>query len=184
MRRANLGCGSDIRSGYVNVDSAKIPGVDVVADLALYPWPFRGGAFEEIQLVNVLEHLPNTVAAVEEIHRVAVAGARVVIRVPYWNCWQAAADPTHRQQFHQCSFDFFDPAKDFCRERPYYSHARFAIRRLDYWIPLWPSGRGWVRVSNGLIKALLGALAQYFNSIIWVLEFELEVLKGTNADSG
>ena len=31
--RLNLGCGNDIREGYVNIDSRKLPGVDKVLDL-------------------------------------------------------------------------------------------------------------------------------------------------------
>ena len=94
LRRLNPGSGSDIRSGYVNVDSARVPGVDVIAYLAVDRWPFSSDVFDEIQVINVLEHPPNTVAAVEEIYCVALHGGRVVVRIPYWSCWQVAADLT------------------------------------------------------------------------------------------
>ena len=38
--RLNLGCGRDVREGYVNVDSLRLSGVDVVTDLFKMPWPW------------------------------------------------------------------------------------------------------------------------------------------------
>jgi len=32
MKKLNLGCGNDIRQGYINLDVAKLDGVDVVWD--------------------------------------------------------------------------------------------------------------------------------------------------------
>ena len=76
-------------------------------------------------------------------------------------------------------FDFFEPVRKECRERPYYTRARFKISNTRFWIPLLPvgDGRGWVKVSNGLVKGLLSFLAMYLNNVICGLEFELIVLK-------
>ncbi len=30
MKKLNLGCGKDIRKGYINLDLKKLPGVDIV----------------------------------------------------------------------------------------------------------------------------------------------------------
>ncbi len=177
IRKVNLGCGNDARPGYVNVDIAPLPGVEVVADLSHPLWPFTDNAFEEILLINVLEHLPDVVRPVEELWRISKPGAKIHVRVPYWNCYQSAADPTHRHRFHQSTFDFFDPGRQGNRQRPYYSDARFKIQCVDYWLPLLPTGRGWVRVRNRLLKGILAALATYLNNVIWVLEFELAALK-------
>jgi len=99
--KLNLGCGTDIRPGYINVDVALLSGIDVVVDLSASPWPFRESVFDEIQMINVLEHLPGTIGAMEELHRISKPGGRIVIGVPYWNCWQSVADPTHKQRFQQ-----------------------------------------------------------------------------------
>src|SRR5436190_17862449 len=130
--KLHLGCGRDIRAGYVNVDSAALPGVDVVHDLSRFPWPFADAEAEELILQHVLEHLPDTIRVMEEIWRISAPGARVVIRVPYWNASDFITDPTHIRPFNEHTFDFFDPSHPRCQERSYYSAARFHIRRKTY----------------------------------------------------
>ena len=153
--------------------------MDVVHDLTKFPWPFGDNRFEEVRMINVLEHLPDLIRTMEEVWRVSMDGGRVMVRVPYWNCWQSIGDPTHLKRYHQQSFDFCDPQRKQCRERPYYTQARFKITNIDYWFPLAPigDGRGWVKISNGMVKGLLSFLAMYLNNVIWGLEFELIVLK-------
>jgi hypothetical protein len=85
-------------------------------------------------MINVLEHLPETIKTVEELHRIAAPGAKVTIRVPYWNSPDMITDPTHKANFNQHTFEYFDPAQRHCLERPYYSTARFRIQKIDYFI--------------------------------------------------
>jgi hypothetical protein len=37
--KLDLGCGTKKREGFVGVDSMTLPGVDVVVDLRITPWP-------------------------------------------------------------------------------------------------------------------------------------------------
>ena len=41
MKKLNLGCGTDIKKGYINLDVAKLDGVDVVHDINRLPLPFK-----------------------------------------------------------------------------------------------------------------------------------------------
>src|SRR5919109_476542 len=66
--RLNLGCGHDIREGYVNVDAAPLPGVDVVHDLNRLPLPFADERFDEVNCKDVLEHV-DYIPLLREIHR-------------------------------------------------------------------------------------------------------------------
>ena len=127
--KLNVGCGDDILDGYVNVDLAKRTGVDVVHDLTRFPWPLPSDHFKEVRVKDILEHLPDTIQTLEEVWRVSVAGAAVDIRVPYWNSRWAWMDPQHIRAFHEQTFDFFDPSKELCKQRPHYSHARL---KIDY----------------------------------------------------
>jgi len=54
-KRLNLGCGPDIREGFINVDARSLPGVDLVSDVRKLPFP--KSSISEIVAIDVLEHL-------------------------------------------------------------------------------------------------------------------------------
>ena len=66
--RLNVGCGTDVRPDWVNLDIAPLPGVDVVHDLNDLPLPFEDERFAEIECRDVLEHLDYT-RLLRELHR-------------------------------------------------------------------------------------------------------------------
>ena len=171
--RLNMGCGKDIRPGYVNVDVVALSGVDVVHDLNSFPYPFSSDSFDEIRCINVLEHLNDTVRVMEELHRICRNRGVVNIRVPYWNSHITHADPTHRRGFHKMQFEYFDPTRTACQNRPYYSSARFAISELNYFIRL----RGWRLIRSRAVKAMLELGATYFCNVIHHIDVVLTAVK-------
>lgn len=179
MRKLHLGCGFQILPGYVNLDKAAIPGVNVVHDLNQFPWPFADSEFDEILLSHVLEHLPHTLPAMEELWRISRSGAKVIIRVPFWNSFHAFRDPTHYRTFHNESFDFYDPEKHLCKQCSYYTHARFKLARMDYIISLCGGcdERGWYQISNRAFKWILERLAKYICGIIYFIDVDLVTIK-------
>lgn len=80
--KINLGCGPDIKSGYVNVDLRKP--CDVVCDLSKLPWPFQDSSADEILMLDFLEHFPYrlTESIIQEVWRILKPGAFVDIQVP------------------------------------------------------------------------------------------------------
>lgn len=126
-KKLNLGCGSDVRSGWVNLDSTRgIPGVDVVHDLNDMPLPFADATFESILAQDVLEHLADPVATLRELHRILQPGGRLTVRVPHFTSRNNHVDPTHRTQFAIEWFDFFVNGSQRRRERPYYFDFTFS----------------------------------------------------------
>ena len=180
LKRLNLGCGNEILESYVNADIVPLEGVDVICDLSRFPWPFQDGEFDEVRGKDVLEHLPDTIKVMEEIHRITKVGGKVFLSVPYWNCWEAVTDPTHIRQFNELTFEFFDPASSRCQRRPYYSTARFSIVRQGYGIvPFKPDFTipyisSYKVVYNSCLKKLLSLLANRFSNVIIGLELELK----------
>ena len=172
--RLHLGCGNEILPGWINHDLVELPGVDVVHDLDSYPWPFDDDRFEEVRLHHVLEHLSEPVRAIEELHRITRDGGTIEVRVPYWNSTDWASDPTHKTQFSEYSFDFFDPDTRHGRERPYYSTARFRIRSKTYWMK---PAAVYIPVRNEAARKVLSGLARHLGGVIWVVEFELVARK-------
>ncbi|RKX44970.1 MAG: hypothetical protein DRP27_05345 [Thermotogae bacterium] len=84
MVKLNLGCGGDIREGYVNIDVRKIERVDLVLDLESERLPYGDGTVDEILAKDVLEHF--SYRKVEEIlkdwHRVLKPRGVLTIQTP------------------------------------------------------------------------------------------------------
>jgi SAM-dependent methyltransferase len=108
--RLNLGCGTQHRAGWVNLDARPLPGVDVVADLdacADTPLPFADDSFDEFHASHLLEHLQHPLPFMQELHRIARPGALLEIRVPYGSSDDADLDPTHVRRYFVRSFKYF-----------------------------------------------------------------------------
>jgi SAM-dependent methyltransferase len=164
ITKLHLGCGNHILPGYVNVDAAKLPGVDVVHDLRGFPWPFESEQFEEVIAVDVLEHLPDTIRTMEELFRVTKPGGLVHIRVPYFNAWDASYDPTHVRTFNENSFDFFDPRMEVYSTRSYYTKAKFHIITVGFLI--YPFGRTLLLVDDRGLDAKIALPPPYDRPIV------------------
>ncbi|MEM2956117.1 MAG: methyltransferase domain-containing protein [Candidatus Pacearchaeota archaeon] len=119
----NIGCGTDIRKGYINLDIVKLPGVDVVWDIEKFPYPFKDNTFDEIFCSHVLEHVSDLVKVMEEIWRISKPHARIKIIVPNFSGYYAFVDPTHKRFFTYSTFDYFTGAG----LGKYYTKARFRI---------------------------------------------------------
>jgi SAM-dependent methyltransferase len=95
--KLNLGCGSRLLPGYLNVDKFGAP--DLRWDLETFPWPWRDDSVEEVVMSHVLEHLGATadvfIGIMREIYRVCRDGAILRISVPHPRHDDYLGDPTH-----------------------------------------------------------------------------------------
>lgn len=105
--RLNLGCNTDVRPDWVNVDIIDYGGNEII-DLNSYPWPWPDGQFEEISASHVLEHLGNFNATVNELWRISKPGGRIEVRVPFFLSTKFYSEPDHRIPFGIRSFDSYE----------------------------------------------------------------------------
>jgi len=101
--RLNLGCGNDIKKGYINVDRYNNTGkVDLSADLGSLP--FKDGYLDEIYTAHVFEHIGinDMYATVEEWKRVLSPNGDLILRLPNLehevNIWLNASDEQKWQE--------------------------------------------------------------------------------------
>jgi len=125
LRKLNIGCGRNIKKGYINLDKSKIKGVDVVHDLDKYPWPFKDNYFDEVYGRDVIEHVKDLFNAMREIKRICKNGAIVRLIVPYWHS-SAAFYPNHNYFFNVDGLKFFTE-----EERTYDNHYGFKIEKIN-----------------------------------------------------
>ena len=82
-KKLNLGCGYDIRPGYLNVDVNDFHKPDLVGDITnLRELP--SDYFDEVVAQDVLEHIPRMQVpqSLREWHRLVGAGGYLLLRVP------------------------------------------------------------------------------------------------------
>jgi predicted SAM-dependent methyltransferase len=130
--KINLGGGEEKIDGFTNIDIVNLPTVDIVADIN-EGIPLPDNSVIEVRASYILEHIPNTVALMEELYRVCKDGARLNIKVPYFKSTAAFKDPTHTSFFTERTFEYFD--RDFIdsHKLPEYKlKMNFKVMKLTY----------------------------------------------------
>lgn len=166
MTKLNFGCGKNIKEGYVNADIAQFKGVDKIFDFDVFPYPFADGEFDEIYADNIFEHLDDIPAVAKELHRISKPGGRLRIIVPYYNCYGAYNDVTHKHYFSHLSFEPF--YKKNARGN-YFIEEEFELKELK----LIPTRIGKIF----LFKSLQRFLSHIFGQIIQAIDIILIVKK-------
>lgn len=55
--KIDLACGQSKKEGFFGIDVADVPGVDLVHDLTIYPWPIEDNSVDEIHCSHYIEHI-------------------------------------------------------------------------------------------------------------------------------
>ncbi|OIP76652.1 MAG: hypothetical protein AUK48_05515 [Oscillatoriales cyanobacterium CG2_30_44_21] len=109
----DLGCGDWKPEGFIGVDIAPRPNVDVVANLNSR-FPFPDSSADVIRAYDVIEHLQDRIHTMNELWRVAKPDGVIDIRVPSTDGRGAFQDPTHISFWNINSFMYY------CAEYPAY----------------------------------------------------------------
>lgn len=115
-KRVDLACGQSKKAGFIGIDRAEAPGVDIVHDLTVYPWPFADNSVDELHSSHYVEHIPMVelfhggkskdafFAFFDECYRILKPGGTMLVICPHLQNVRAFQDPTHRR---------FIPAESF-----------------------------------------------------------------------
>ena len=106
--KLNLGAAHTRIPGFVNVDIAEH--ADVSLDLGRDPLPFDDGSASLVFSHHTLEHVPDHLFALAEIHRVLEHDGILLLGLPYVTLTEFnLVNPYHLHRFSEHSFAFFEP---------------------------------------------------------------------------
>ena len=119
--KLDIACGSNKQGpDWIGLDIHDFPGVDIVHDINVYPWPLPDECVLAAIASHIVEHIP-TVAITEqgtrfpfiefmnELWRLLKPDAQLAIASPHGSSEGFLQDPTHCHPFNQTMFAYFDP---------------------------------------------------------------------------
>lgn len=136
QRVLNVGCGASVHKGrgWVNLDAHPYPGVQVVHDLDVLPWPFGDGEFDHVQAIQVFEHVHNPVGFMCEMWRVLRPGGTVFMSVPHYQSENAFTDPTHVRFCTPLTWDYWIADTALNQQfGPAYGDVAFTSGNVERW---------------------------------------------------
>ena len=163
--KVNIGCGLDIKPGWVNIDAQTGPGVDIVLDLEDGVLPFPDNSVDEAYCAHVLEHLWEWEPIILEVFRVLRPGGRFEVKVPYG--WKPCA--YHVRTFDVWTLDWFIQGMAMEDTNSLEPDGRFILesRRVNRKFPFYYHVRKylWRNAPLRLISPRIGQK----HEIVWIL---------------
>jgi len=103
----DAGCGQNKYEGSIGMDYNPKTGADVIHDLGEFPYPFDDNEFDLVVSRHVIEHVPDVIGFIEELHRITKPGGRIKLVTPHYTNPDWNSDPTHRNHLNSYSFVSF-----------------------------------------------------------------------------
>lgn len=117
-KHLNIGCGTDIRERWCNIDLKWMPGMvegrDFAMDIMKGRWTWddarlaNGNVFKHIEASHVIEHVDNRLLFMSQLWHLAQPDATLLIKTPHGGSDEAWQDPTHVAPIFEGSFQYFD----------------------------------------------------------------------------
>lgn len=109
----DIGCGEQKQPGFVGMDHQPLPGVDVVHEWDVFPWPFENESVTTAIASHVVEHVNpvngHFIDWMNEVWRILKPMGQLALVTPYAGSpgfWQ---DPTHCNGCTEATWFYFDP---------------------------------------------------------------------------
>ena len=108
----DLGCGGNKQQGFIGMDMREIPGVDIVHDAEVFPYPLEDESCAVIKASHLVEHIKPwlTIDLFNECWRLLEPKGLFMIATPYAGSHGFWQDPTHCNGFNESTFAYFDPS--------------------------------------------------------------------------
>lgn len=111
--RLDIGGGENPQPNFVNMDIRDLPGVDIVHDAEVYPWPLPDGCVLAAMASHLIEHIDphkgGFIRFMDEVWRVMKPGGEFAIACPHGSSQGYLQDPTHCNPCNEATWAYFDP---------------------------------------------------------------------------
>ena len=108
----DIGSGEIKRPNFVRLDKRKLPGIDIVHDLEVFPYPLPDECCLTIVGSHIIEHIKPwlSVEMFNELWRIMKPDGELALSTPYAGSYGFWQDPSHCNGFVPATFQYFDPA--------------------------------------------------------------------------
>lgn len=119
--RLDIGCGANKQPNFIGIDVQELPGVDIVHDVNIHPWPLPDECATGAMCSHLVEHIPPVafrpdgrtwfpfIEFMDEVWRILKPDGQFAISCPHG--WSAGylQDPTHCNALNENTWYYFDP---------------------------------------------------------------------------
>jgi predicted SAM-dependent methyltransferase len=107
----DIGCGNNKQEGFTGMDKRDLPGVDIVHDLEVFPWPIETASYATVTGSHIFEHIKPwlVIDFMNEIHRILIPMGQLALSMPYGWSKGYIQDPTHCNPANEVTWQYFDP---------------------------------------------------------------------------
>jgi SAM-dependent methyltransferase len=179
----DVGCGANKTPGAIGLDNNPRTNADVIHDLGELPYPFEDSEFDEIVSNHVVEHVPDVIAFISELHRITKPGGKIRLLTPHYTNPDWANDPTHRNHINSYTFNTFLPGRQVF---DFYTDVQLKpvscyVSLLGLWKAIGLEFLVNLDQSNYKLRFLRKFWEQYLSYIFRgkEIQFEFEVIKGS-----
>lgn len=105
----DLGCGKNVQRGFVGVDARALPGVEIVHDLEVFPWPIEDDCASICMASHLVEHIKPwcQIDFMNEVWRILKPDGIFLISTPYGGSYRYNQDPTHCAPWNESTVAYF-----------------------------------------------------------------------------
>lgn len=112
--RLDIGCGGHKQGpDWVGLDMRDLPGVDIVHNVTVQPWPLPDESVLCAVASHLVEHIPphdfGFVRFMDEVWRILKPGGEFAIATPHGYSPGYLQDPTHCNPCNEATWAYFDP---------------------------------------------------------------------------
>lgn len=116
----DIGCGANKQPNFFGIDIQDLPGVDLIWDFNIIPWPLPDECALRAMASHIVEHVPPVslengktrfpfIEFMDEVWRLLKVDGEFMIACPHGSSQGFLQDPTHCNALNEATWAYFDP---------------------------------------------------------------------------